>query len=175
MGRTIATSFWDNMLLPDIRAASGSEFFVFHQDSDPSHRSKDTVALLDQEMPDFIPPALWPRPPNSPDLNPVDYGLHRLEYASGTSLSYQDLGRWRNEKTHQQRVGRSVSRGYWKCSFVSVFIFPPHLTSASALLGKARKQKSHLFHWNVVLRLFHSSTSRCLISSTLLKLIFTLA
>ena len=33
---------------------------------------KDTVALLDQETPDFIPPALW-RVINSPDLNPVDY------------------------------------------------------------------------------------------------------
>jgi len=59
------------MLLPDIRAASESEFFVFQQDTAPSHRAKDTVALLDQETPDFIPPALWP--PNSPDLNPVDY------------------------------------------------------------------------------------------------------
>ena len=71
------------MLLPDIRAASGSEFFVFHQDSVPSHRAKDTGALLDQETPDFIPPALWP--PNSPDLSPVDY-MHPVECASGTSL-----------------------------------------------------------------------------------------
>ena len=30
------------MLLPDIRAASGSEFFVFQQDSAPSHRAKDS-------------------------------------------------------------------------------------------------------------------------------------
>jgi len=59
------------MLLPDIRAASGSEFFVFQQDSTPSRRAKDTLALLDQETPDFIPPALWL--PNSLDLNPVDY------------------------------------------------------------------------------------------------------
>jgi len=59
------------MLLPDIRAASGGEFFVFQQVSAPSHRAKDTVALLDQETPDFIAPALWP--PNSPDLNLVDY------------------------------------------------------------------------------------------------------
>jgi len=27
-------------------------------------------------MPDFIPPALWP--PNSPDLNPVDYTVWSL-------------------------------------------------------------------------------------------------
>ena len=59
------------MLLPDIRAASGSEFFIFQHDSTPSHRAKDTVALLDQETLDYITPALWP--PNSPDLNPVDY------------------------------------------------------------------------------------------------------
>jgi len=52
-------------------AASGSEFFVFQQVNAPSHRAKDTVALLYQETTDFIPPALWP--PNSPDLNPVDY------------------------------------------------------------------------------------------------------
>ena len=61
------------MLLPDIRAASGSEFFVFQQDSAPSHRTKDTVALLDQETPDFVPPALWPPNSPSPDLNPADY------------------------------------------------------------------------------------------------------
>jgi len=30
------------MLLPDIHAASGSEFFVFQQDSTPSHRAKDS-------------------------------------------------------------------------------------------------------------------------------------
>jgi len=45
--------------------------FFFQQVNAPSHRAKDTVALLDQETPDFIPPALWS--PNSPDLNPVDY------------------------------------------------------------------------------------------------------
>ena len=44
------------MLLPDICEASESEFFGFLQDSAPSHRAKDTVALLDQEMPDFVPP-----------------------------------------------------------------------------------------------------------------------
>jgi len=41
-----------------------------------SYRAKVTVALLDQETPDFIPPALWP--PNSPDLNPVDYTVRSV-------------------------------------------------------------------------------------------------
>ena len=31
----------------------------------------NSVAPLTTETPDFIPPTLWP--PNSPDLNPVDY------------------------------------------------------------------------------------------------------
>jgi len=37
------------MLLPDICAASGSEFFVFQQDSAPSDCAKDTVVLLEQD------------------------------------------------------------------------------------------------------------------------------
>ena len=40
--------------------------FIFLQDNALSYRK-----LLQQEMPDFIGPYLWP--PNSPDLNPVDY------------------------------------------------------------------------------------------------------
>ena len=59
------------MLLPDIRHVSGTQFFVFQQDSAPAHRAKETVALITTETLDFIPPTLWL--PNSPDLNPVDY------------------------------------------------------------------------------------------------------
>ena len=50
--------------------------FVFQQDSAPAHRSRDTVQLLQQETPAFISPDLWP--PNSPDLNPVDYRIWGL-------------------------------------------------------------------------------------------------
>jgi len=39
----------------------------------PAHQAKETVALLTTETPDFIPPTLWP--PNSLDLNPVDYSV----------------------------------------------------------------------------------------------------
>jgi inhibitor of nuclear factor kappa-B kinase subunit alpha len=56
-------------LLPDVRQMS--EYYVFQQDSAPAHRAHETVDLLKRETPDFIPPTLWP--PNSPDLNPVDY------------------------------------------------------------------------------------------------------
>jgi len=57
-------------MLPDICAISG-DFFIFQQDNAPAHRARDTIALLQREVPAFIAPNLWP--PNSPDLNPVDY------------------------------------------------------------------------------------------------------
>jgi len=57
-------------MLPDIRAISG-DFFIFQQDNASTHRARETVMLLQREVPAFIAPNLWP--PNSPDLNPVDY------------------------------------------------------------------------------------------------------
>jgi hypothetical protein len=62
-------------LLPAIRDIAG-EFFVFQQDSAPSHRARETITFLSQNTPDFISPFLWP--PNSPDLNPVDYRIWGL-------------------------------------------------------------------------------------------------
>jgi len=48
-----------------------SKYSIFQQDNVPAHRAKETVDLLSTETPAFILPRLWP--PNSPDLNPVDY------------------------------------------------------------------------------------------------------
>ena len=59
-------------LLPDIQRLSGDDY-VFQQDGAPSHRSRLTVEFLKSNVPSFIEPALWP--PNSPDLNPVDYAV----------------------------------------------------------------------------------------------------
>jgi len=59
-------------LLPCIKEISGYNF-IFQQDSAPAHRARDTMALLRREMPDFISPDQWP--PNSPDMNPVDYNI----------------------------------------------------------------------------------------------------
>jgi hypothetical protein len=60
-------------LLPEIKQLSGNEYFTFQQDSAPAHRARETITLLERETPNFIPPMLWP--PNSPDLNPVDYRI----------------------------------------------------------------------------------------------------
>jgi hypothetical protein len=59
-------------LLPAIRYIAG-DFYVFQQDSAPAHRARETVEYLRAETPEFISPDLWP--PNSPDLNPVDYRI----------------------------------------------------------------------------------------------------
>jgi len=46
-----------------------SDYSTFQQDGAPAHRASETVQLLKQMAPDFIPPTLWP--PNSP----VDYAV----------------------------------------------------------------------------------------------------
>jgi hypothetical protein len=60
-----------NCLVPDMKEMS--ELFIFQQDGAPDRTPRDTVLLLTQETPKFIEPNLWP--PNSSDLNPVDYGI----------------------------------------------------------------------------------------------------
>jgi len=62
-------------LLPAIRQVS-ADFFVFQQDSASAHRAHETIKLLQWEMPALISPDLWP--PNSLDLNPVDYKIWRV-------------------------------------------------------------------------------------------------
>jgi len=45
--------------------------FTFQQDS--ASYTRDTIELTCRSTPDFIAPDMWP--PNSPDLNPVDYAV----------------------------------------------------------------------------------------------------
>ena len=62
-------------LLPCIKEISGDNV-IFQQDSAPAHTAHDNddpIALLRRETPDFISPDQWP--PNSPDMNPVDYKI----------------------------------------------------------------------------------------------------
>jgi len=46
---------------------------LFQKDGAPAHRSRHTVAYLRSNVPEFIEQENWP--PNSPDLNPVDYAV----------------------------------------------------------------------------------------------------
>jgi len=54
-------------LLPVIRSVA-TDLYTYNA---PAHRAGDTVEFLSRNTPYFISPLLWP--PNSPDLNIVDY------------------------------------------------------------------------------------------------------
>jgi len=58
--------------MPDIRAKSRHSW-TLQQDGAPSHTAKNTLNYLKTENVSFIEPQMWP--PNSPDLNPVDYAV----------------------------------------------------------------------------------------------------
>ena len=47
------------------------QHFIFQQDGAPAHAAKLTQQWLAAHCPDFIDKDAWP--PNSPDLNPLDY------------------------------------------------------------------------------------------------------
>jgi len=59
-------------MLPNIWCISVN-WYIFQQDSAPAHRARATVEFLEKETPQFISTLLWP--PNSPDLNMVDYSI----------------------------------------------------------------------------------------------------
>ena len=59
-------------MLPSIRTIAG-DAYVFQQDNAPAHPVRQTVEFLQRETPKFIAAVLWP--PNSHDLNAVDYRI----------------------------------------------------------------------------------------------------
>jgi len=69
-GQYYCDALLSQQMLPAMKHVAG-DTFVFQQDNAESHYARDTIKLLQQEMPDFIGPDLLPL--NSPDLNQVDY------------------------------------------------------------------------------------------------------
>ena len=63
----------DDNLLPDCRRLYPRNNYVFRQDGAPSHTSMVTQAHLEEATPEFIKKDEWP--PQSPDCNPMDYGI----------------------------------------------------------------------------------------------------
>lgn len=59
------------IMLPELETFQ--DYYIFMQDGAPAHRSQYTISFLRQHCPEIIPPNEWP--PNSPDLNPVDYAI----------------------------------------------------------------------------------------------------
>ena len=59
-------------MIPEMDRLTGYQPYVFMQDGARSHTANDTVRFLNQQRYlTLLQPNMWP--PNSPDLNPVDY------------------------------------------------------------------------------------------------------
>lgn len=102
-------------LLSDIRARCGRYKFTLQQDGAPSHTAINTMKFLNREKVDFIEPAMWP--PNSPDLNPVDYAvwgaLQELVYRQQSFKSVAELKQaivaaW--QRLSQAFIDRSINQ-----------------------------------------------------------------
>ena len=77
--------------IPVIRNMALEGCFIFQQDSAPGHRAMqrhNRNAKKRNTRSDFVPPTLWP--PNSPDLNPVDYKLWKVmqEQVDQTTIAW---------------------------------------------------------------------------------------
>jgi len=70
----VSGTYYTEQLLPQLvqgcRDLMGNDF-IFQQDGAPAHTARQAQEYLQQNSPDFINKDEWP--PNSPDLNPLDY------------------------------------------------------------------------------------------------------
>jgi len=102
-------------LMPDIKQYS--DYFTLQHDGAPAHRARKTVELLKLETPDFITP--WP--PNSPDLNPVDYKIWGILEERVYKTSSKDVDELRCriaeewDKLDQRIIDKAV--GEWRKRF----------------------------------------------------------
>jgi hypothetical protein len=101
-------------LLRDIQAKSGRHNWTLQQDGAPSHTARNTINFLHQENITFIEPVMWP--PNSPDLNPVDYAIWgalqekvylRRKFTTVDQLKLAIVEEWR--KLSQRFIDRSIN------------------------------------------------------------------
>ena len=91
--------------------------FVYQQDSAPAHRATKTLEFLREEKIPFWSPEMWP--PNSPDLNPMDYavwsivsqGSCKTRPTSVTALKAKVSKFWKNLDPVQIRAVCSKFRG----------------------------------------------------------------
>ena len=60
-----------SVVIPWCNRVAGGRPWVWQQDSEPAHKSKESQAWLQKECYDFVPFSYWP--PSSPDLNLLDY------------------------------------------------------------------------------------------------------
>ena len=75
----------------------GRRDWVFMQDGAPSHKAEVTQNLIHDNVPEFIEVDISPQrdngewPPNSPDLNVMDYSIWSILEAEACSKPHQSI------------------------------------------------------------------------------------
>ena len=77
-------------MISEMKNLADNCHFVFQQDGARSHTANNsTIKFLQNKGPKLLQPKDWP--PNSPDLNPVDYRIwesHQKEFISIKSKTF---------------------------------------------------------------------------------------
>ena len=94
-GRKINSGYYCDGLLsqmiPEMVELSNG-FFTFQQDGARSHTSRHTLSYLNENLPntaELLIPENWP--PNSPDLNPMDYSIWSVLAAKVFTRKIRDI------------------------------------------------------------------------------------
>ena len=101
-------------VIPWIKQVAGDRPWVWQQDSAPCHTSKMSMTFLNNNCYDLVTPDIWP--PNSPDLNPMDYFVwgHIERHTNKSSHNTKDslITAINHEMTHMDpnMVARACSR-----------------------------------------------------------------
>ena len=98
LGISVTGEYYRNRILkkmiPQMNRIAGYKPYLFMQDGARSHTAKDTVEWLNRQLYlNLLQPQMWP--PNSPDLNPVDFfvwaELERRVYKGRKITSIESL------------------------------------------------------------------------------------
>jgi len=79
-----------------------------------TNQARDTIRLLEQAIPAVVWPDQWP--PNSPDLNPVDYKIRSVFMSRGLA----GVQHWRTEAA-LARLAWHGPEHYWQCNWRVAF------------------------------------------------------
>lgn len=74
---------------PCIKAHFETRPYVFQQDSAPAHKAKTVQQWCQNNLYDFISSSQWP--PNSPDINPLDYSVWAVLEKKACSTPHKSL------------------------------------------------------------------------------------
>jgi transposase len=93
-GVKVNNIFYREQILEPVVKVQGQVIFkdqhwVFQQDSAPAHKAKINQAWCESEIPDFVSSQEWP--PNSPDLNPMDYAIWGILEAKVNARVHRSL------------------------------------------------------------------------------------